>query len=148
MTLHNRVKKFGAEVAQGFDVIKSWFPSSTAQGGPQVATLSAGSENTVRRLGSEDANTSIFASWFRASEESGTATTTASEEAKPSSLKKKTSASAHAWSSLDHTLDGILINVESRVDYVLQESTLEVANAYMSALFAHSGYFDNKDFLL
>lgn len=125
MTLHNRVKKFGAEVAQGIDTIMnpgSWFSSSSK--------------------GLADSDTDgVFASWFRSPDSAGVA------KAAPSLGNVGKKPSVHAWSSLDGELEGVSVNKGKRVDYVLQETTLEVANQYMSALFAHSSYFDNKDFL-
>ena len=125
MTLHNRVKKFGAEVAQGIDTIMnpgSWFSSSS------------------KALAESDTD-GVFASWFRSPDSAGVA------KAAPSLGSAGKKPPVHAWSSLDEDLEGVPVNKGKRIDYVLQETTLEVANQYMSALFAHSSYFDNKDFL-
>lgn len=141
MTFHNRMKKFGAEISQSIDNISSawnaasspstWFAAPSIA--PQPAALTA---TAIARE-----NTGLFASWFRGSE-----ITPVAQQVAPLSVKTK-KVSAHAWSSLDDELEGIMANQEKRIDYVLQESTLEVANQYMSALFAHSSYFENKDFL-
>ena len=40
---------------------------------------------------------------------------------------------------------GFALNGGERVDWVLQESEVELANEYFSALQAHTNYFDNRD---
>lgn len=135
MTLHNKFKKFSAELAQVWSSASNpsnWFSSSER------------SEQTATFTASEDGGSSgMFSGWFRGS------SSKIVNEGKPPSLAetgKKTS--VHAWSSLDDQLEGIAVNNEKRVDYVLQESTFEITNQYVSALFAHSGYFENRDFSL
>jgi hypothetical protein len=56
--------------------------------------------------------------------------------------------SSSSWSSMDPELRGVHVNGERRVDFVLQESPMEHTNSYMSALFSHSSYFENKDLVL
>lgn len=155
MTLHNRVKKFGAEMAQNIDNITSFFDSATSPNlwfstAAQPSRLVATESSDVNNANAiNNSSSGLFASWFRNNSSSNSPSHSSDTAPIPAvnSISPSVPA-AHAWSSLDASLEGVHVNGERRVDYVLQESTLEVANAYMSAMFAHSGYFDNKDFLM
>jgi hypothetical protein len=153
MRLQYQFRKIGAEISQGFESAKNiasnpaqWLRSSFGGGSTsaQPVLSSTQSPAIASEAHSGPASGGLVAGFLSSlfsssSEEKAVATST-------QAAAQAVVLSEHAWSSLDPDLKAVEMNSGKRIDYVLQESPLEHTNAYMSALFSHSSYFENKDF--
>lgn len=136
----------------GSSLLSSWISLASASfGGNGNGSAGSSSNNSTSSNSTSAGASASAASPTSTSATSPTATnsnTSTNTTSSSTTTGTEGSGSSTGWSSMDPDLRGVCLNSERRVDFVLQESPMEHTNSYMSALFSHSSYFENKDLVL